>query len=107
MYKSPLCTPVCPFRAFYCTKKALVIRKRGNSREAWCAWIGDKCIGYKCKFASCTRHALLPDGRCKLMLRKEEKKEIPLEEEVAKAEREMTYIRRKLRKIGIDLERLE
>ncbi len=107
MLKSPICTPVCPFRAFYCAKKALIIRKRGGKLEAWCAWIGDKCIGYKCQFASCNRHALLPDGRCKLLVKKEERKEVPLEEEVAKAEKEMVTIRRKLKKIGVDLERLE
>ena len=106
MFNSPFCTPLCPFRSFYCTKRALVIKK-GSRPEAWCAWIGDKCIGYRCQFASCTRHALMPDGRCKLLVRRESRRERPLEEEAESIEREMVSLKGKLKKLGLDIEKLE
>jgi len=104
---STKCSPICPFRAFYCTKKALIIKRVGGRLEAWCAWTGDRCIGYKCQFATCTKHALLPDGTCRLKIKRIKKKEISIEEQAAKIEREMGNIRGKLKKLGYDFDRLE
>lgn len=102
------CTPICPFRAFYCTKKALIIRRRGNELVAFCSWTGDLCIGYRCQFALCNKHALLPDGTCSLLTRAVRRKERPsIEEEAAKLEREYVTIKDKLRKLDFDLEKLE
>jgi hypothetical protein len=60
------CNPLCPY--FRCMKKALQIRTeyyRGRPiKTAICTWIGDKCIGPKCRYAYCVKHAMLPDGRC-------------------------------------------
>lgn len=60
------CNPLCPF--FRCSKNALRITTvyyRGRPMKvAMCAWIGDKCIGAQCRYASCAKHAMLPDGRC-------------------------------------------
>lgn len=60
------CNPLCPF--FKCLKKALIVRTeyyRGRPiRVPMCSWIGDKCIGAKCRYAHCEKHAMLPDGRC-------------------------------------------
>lgn len=60
------CNPLCPY--FRCMKKALQIRTeyyRGRPiKTAVCTWIGDKCIGPKCRYAYCVKHAMLPDGRC-------------------------------------------
>ncbi|OYT31446.1 MAG: hypothetical protein B6U94_03050 [Thermofilum sp. ex4484_79] len=104
---SSKCTPVCPFRAFYCTKKALLIKRVRGVLEAWCAWTGDKCIGYKCQFATCTKHALLPDGTCRLKLGKTKRRQVSIEEQAARIEQEMGSIRGKLKKLGYDLDRLE
>jgi len=102
------CTPICPFRAFYCTKKALIIRRGRQGLEAWCAWSSDKCIGYKCKFMVCTRRALLPDGTCGLVAKKRKRKKIPsIEEEALRLETEYAKIRNKLKRLGSELERLE
>jgi len=106
-YMSSKCTPVCPFRAFYCTKKALLIKRVRGVLEAWCAWTGDKCIGYKCQFATCTKHALLPDGTCRLKLGKTKRRQVSIEEQAARIEQEMGSIRGKLKKLGYDLDRLE
>ena len=60
------CNPLCPF--FVCSYKALQVTTtfyRGRQvRVAMCKWIGDKCIGSQCRYASCAKHAMLPDGRC-------------------------------------------
>lgn len=61
-----MCNPLCPF--FRCSKNAKILVKkvvRGHTiNEVRCRWIGDKCIGWRCQFGYCERHALLPDGRC-------------------------------------------
>ncbi len=106
------CTPVCPFKAFVCHKNALIYRRRGKRIIAFCTWIGDECIGYRCQFAGCSRHALLPDGKCKLKLQKvspkTERKEISIEEEADIMEKQVYgKIKDKLRKLGVDFERLE
>ncbi|MCD6209264.1 MAG: hypothetical protein DRJ46_03805 [Thermoprotei archaeon] len=102
------CTPICPFRAFYCLKKALRIRRGRDGRLiAWCEWVNDECIGYKCQYASCTRRALLPDGTCRLLTKRKAKRAPSIEEEAAQLEAEYRKLRGKLRKISYDLERLE
>lgn len=105
------CTPVCPYRAFECLKGALIYRRRGNRIVAFCTWIGDECIGYKCQFASCKRHALLPDGTCKLKLEKVQprrsSREFSIEEEAIKEEQLYGKLRSKLKKLGPDLDKLE
>ena len=105
--KPVLCTPLCPFRAFYCAKKALVIKRRGRDLEAFCRWTGDACIGPKCAFAICTRHALQPDGTCGLLTFKKRSRLPSIEEEAAKIEREMVKIKDKLKKLGVGLEDLD
>lgn len=71
-----LCIPTCGL--FRCSKGALVIKTeyyRGKPvRVAYCRWIGDKCIGWKCQFAYCERRALLPNGKCGLAIRMAEGK---------------------------------
>ena len=60
------CNPLCPF--FRCNYNALQVTTtyyRGRPMKvAMCRWIGDKCIGPQCRYASCAKHAMLPDGRC-------------------------------------------
>lgn len=97
-----LCSPICPFRSFLCTKKALMIRRRRNRLEPLCTWTGDRCIGYRCQFAICTRHALLPDGRCGLMVRR--KKRISIDEEALSSGGSEYKISRRIKKLGIDLD---
>jgi len=83
------CNPLCPF--FKCAKNALRIRierYRGRTiRVAWCEWIGDKCIGTACKYASCAKNALLPDGKCAFAVRRKPP-EKDFEEELAELEKE-------------------
>lgn len=107
MRRSVKCTPLCPFRAFYCAKRSLSIRKGRGRLNAWCSWIGDTCIGYRCQFATCTRHALLPDGTCKFLAGEPRRRRVSIEEEALKMEREMIGIRNKLKKLGLELDELE
>jgi hypothetical protein len=70
------CNPLCPY--FRCMKKALQIRTeyyRGRPiKVPICTWIGDKCIGPKCRYAYCVKHAMLPDGRCLFAVQAKAKK---------------------------------
>jgi len=97
------CTPQCPFRAFKCTKNALVIRRRRDRLEPLCEWTGDRCIGWRCQFAVCMRHALLPDGTCSLLLERKERRP-PIDEEAAMLRSEYADLQRKLKRRGLDLE---
>ncbi len=106
------CTPLCPFGAFQCLKRALHYRRRGNWVVAICTWTGDECIGHKCQFVSCRRHALMPDGTCRLILNKiqsrKRRRSVSIEEEALKMEKEVYgKLRDQLRKLGTDIERLE
>ena len=101
------CTPICPLRAFYCIKKALVIRRGRSGLEAWCAWINDTCIGYKCQYSTCNRRALLPDGTCALLSKRKKERVVPIEEEAKRLEAEYSKLRGKLKRLGIEIERLE
>ena len=99
------CTPVCPFKAFTCYKQAVIYRRRGGRLEAFCSWIGDSCIGYKCQFAGCSRHALLPDGTCKLKVAvvapPSSEDDTSLEEEARALEKQIgEKIRDKVKKLG-------
>ncbi len=107
------CSPHCPFRAFTCYRNAIVYRRTRRGVEAFCTWIGDNCIGPKCQFAGCARHALMPDGTCKLKLealrpRRGEEEEFSIEEE-AKALDQQVYskIKDKLKKLGPRISDLE
>lgn len=97
------CSPLCPFRAFKCTKNALVIRRRRDRLETICDWTGDRCIGWRCQFAVCMRHALLPEGTCSLMAEKKERKP-SIDEEALRVKSQYTDIGRKLKKRGLDVE---
>ncbi len=91
MMFSTECTPLCPFRAFKCTKNAL------------CEWTGDRCIGWRCQFAVCMRHALLLDGTCSLMVQRKEQKP-PIDEEAAKLATKYPELGKKLKRMGLDVE---
>jgi|UniRef100_A0A7C3WTV3 hypothetical protein len=100
-----VCTPVCPFRAFTCYKQALAYQRRRGELAAFCSWIGDACIGYKCQFAGCSRHALLPDGTCKMKLEAvtpaKAVDDDAIEKEAEALERQLYgRIRDKLKKLG-------
>ena len=101
------CTPLCPFRAFICTKRALSIRRYGTKIVSYCSWTGDNCIGYRCQFALCSRHALLPDGTCGLTVRRKRPSGPSIEEEAFKMEKEYKTLKNKLKKPGTEIEWLE
>ena len=98
------CTPLCPFRAFKCTRNALVIRRRRNRLDPLCEWSGDRCIGWRCQFADCMRHALRPDGTCNLVLMRKRVRKPPIDEEAVKMESKYAELGKKLKKLGVDVE---
>ena len=98
------CTPICPFRAFKCTKNALMIRRRRDRLEALCEWSGDRCIGWRCQFAVCLKHALMPDGTCSLLVQRQGQRKPPIDEEAAKLEGGYSDLRRKFKRKGVDIE---
>jgi len=92
------CNVFCP--KFRCLKKALKIRYSGGKPLAWCMWVNDPCKGYKCTYALCISHAMLPDGTCTLLSPRSNIKRKSLEEEMLEEERKFASIERKLRKVG-------
>lgn len=100
------CSPLCPFRAFTCYRDALIYRRSKSGGGAFCTWIGDTCIGWKCQYAMCTRHALMPDGTCRLRLEASKPKEaseegFSIEEEARMLDKQVySKIRDKLKKLG-------
>ncbi|MEZ0346029.1 MAG: hypothetical protein ABWK01_05730 [Infirmifilum sp.] len=106
------CSPLCPFKAFTCYKNALIYRRTKRGLEAFCTWTGDACIGYKCQYSGCAKHALLPDGTCKLKLEmtqpKKAEEDFSIEEE-AKVLDQQVYgkLRDKLKKLGARVNDLE
>ncbi|HDH06866.1 MAG TPA: hypothetical protein ENF87_00690 [Thermoproteales archaeon] len=80
------CNVLCPL--FRCSKGAYTLRidQKGGRVIAYCRWVGDECIGYKCKFAYCARKALLPDGKCKLAFQRKESEELDIVKEAEKDE---------------------
>lgn len=57
-----MCNAVCPL--FRCTKRVLTIKLINGKPNAFCTWVNDTCISYKCQYASCFQRYLLPDGKC-------------------------------------------
>ena len=96
------CTPICPFRAFMCARRALVIRRRGGRLYAFCEWTGDRCIGWRCQYAVCMRHALSPDGKCGLLMKR--KRRPSIDEEAARVKESYADLRKRLKKLGVDVE---
>ncbi|GAB6148199.1 hypothetical protein [Stetteria hydrogenophila] len=87
------CNPLCPY--FRCAKNALRITTvyyRGRPMKvAMCSWTGDRCLGAKCRYAVCTLHAMLPDGRCQFAVEataKSKKRMKDFEEELREMESE-------------------
>ncbi|MDK6028443.1 hypothetical protein QPL79_03615 [Ignisphaera sp. 4213-co] len=76
------CAPTCPL--FRCGKRALIIKLVDGRPTAWCSWVNDYCIGYKCQYASCSMRYLLPDGRCLFVVKGSEKSEDEFLKEVEK-----------------------
>ena len=76
------CSPSCPL--FRCAKRALIIKLVDGKPVAWCTWVNDYCIGYKCQYASCVNRYLLPDGRCLAAIKSSEKSEDEFLKEVEK-----------------------
>jgi len=72
----------------------------GGKNIAWCTWVNDPCKGYKCTYALCLAHAMLPDGTCTLLSPKKAPKRRSLEEEILEEERKFASIERKLRKVS-------
>ena len=87
------CTPLCPY--FKCLKNALIIKNINGKKVAWCTWVNDYCKGYKCNYAACKIHALMPDGTCALTVPKRRRKSI---EEEALENDELSKIEKKLKK---------
>ncbi len=92
--------PACP--EFKCLKKALKLVRKGKTAVAICNLTGDQCIGYKCQFASCTAHALTPEGRCLKGAFTETGSEIDIVREAKKLDKSAEQIRSKLKKIGLE-----
>ena len=92
--------PKCPH--FKCLKKALRIVRRSSLVTVICSLTNDQCIGAKCQFAVCDAHAMSADGKCMFEFRKREEKEIDIVEEAKKMERELSRIKSRFRKIGLE-----
>jgi hypothetical protein len=112
MQRQEFCTPICPFHAFTCYKNALIYRRTKHGLEAFCTWTGEVCIGWKCQYSGCSRHALLPDGTCRLKLEKtsgrREEEEFSIEEEAKILEKEVYgKIKDKLKKLGARIKDVE
>lgn len=68
-----MCNPVCPL--FRCAKKALMVKLVDGKPIAFCTWVNDTCISYRCQYASCFQRYLLPDGKCTAAIRSHGSKE--------------------------------
>lgn len=69
-----------------------------------CSLTNDPCIGSKCNFAFCAKHALLPDGTCALSIRRRKIRDI--EDEAAILDKEYDELRDKLKRFGKDIDML-
>ncbi|NVM53026.1 MAG: hypothetical protein HWN66_04940 [Candidatus Helarchaeota archaeon] len=60
------CSPNCQF--FRCSKRALGPKQRVRGRlRISCKFVaGDLCTGSRCTYSFCTKHKMLPDGKCGL-----------------------------------------
>jgi len=84
----------------------LVLKLENGQVVPYCNWVGDRCIGPSCQYASCSARAMLPDGRCQHALKKE-RKEPSFEEEIemlAKAKSDQIRGLLSRRGLGKDLE---
>lgn len=68
-----MCSPTCPL--FRCARRALVLKLVDGKPVAYCTWVNDNCIGYKCQYSSCFQKYLLPDGKCLAVVKNEPQKE--------------------------------
>lgn len=68
-----MCTPTCPL--FRCDKRALMIKLVNGKPQAFCTWVNDVCIGYKCRYVFCSQRYLLPDGKCAAVFKSDKKEE--------------------------------
>jgi len=108
---SRFCTPDCPY--FRCLKKALVFvtptgrmlrprDRRPRNATPWCMWANDVCRGYKCQYANCVKHYMLPDGRCASGIGEGKRERRSIEEEAKQLEGEYMKLRPKLKRLRID-----
>jgi len=79
-----------------------MLRYQSRRRIILCSLTNDPCIGFKCNFAFCARHALLPDGTCALSIKQKKIREI--EDEAALLEKEYNELKDKLKKLGKDID---
>ncbi len=68
-----MCSQAC--QLFRCGKKALIMKLVNGKPVAYCSWVNDVCIGYKCQYASCVARYLLPNGKCLVATKNIEKNE--------------------------------
>jgi len=68
-----MCNTLCPL--FRCEKRALIKKLVDGKPQAFCMWVNDTCIGYKCQYAMCAQRNLLPDGKCSAALRSDRSRE--------------------------------
>ena len=94
------CNVLCPF--FRCSRRAKIIRQRSRKKVVICSLTNDSCIGSKCNFAFCAKHALLPNGTCALSIKQKRTRDI--EDEAALLDREYDELRDKLKRLGKDVD---
>lgn len=80
------CTPTCPL--FRCDKRALIIKLVDGKPQAFCTWVNDVCIGYRCQYAFCAQRYLLPDGKCAAVLKSGKEEEDSFLKELESSEEE-------------------
>jgi len=95
------CNPACSY--FQCSKHAKIIRNINGRKIVYCRWIRDRCIGYRCQYAICLKHALLPNGICALSIRTAHR-EKSIEEEAKELEMEMARLRNKFKRLGENID---
>jgi hypothetical protein len=97
---SRLCEPNCPY--FKCGQKAIYVKRGQKQGEKiiYCNWIGDLCIGAKCRYAFCEKKVLLPDGSCGL--EEKPRKVRSIEEEALKEEIILKSVQMLLKKKGME-----
>ncbi|MEM4794856.1 MAG: hypothetical protein QW111_03045 [Ignisphaera sp.] len=79
-----MCNPMCPL--FRCTKKALMVKLINGKPTAFCTWVNDTCISYKCQYSSCSQRYLLPDGKCLAATKSDTQKEDMFLKELERSE---------------------
>ena len=78
-----MCSATCPL--FRCAKKSLMVKLVDGKPKAFCIWVNDMCIGYRCQYALCFNRYLLPDGKCSAVTRSTAPKEDMFMEELKKS----------------------